>query len=416
MENGKIKFYKPEEYWGMIEVQSQTKNVYFNLQSVKEEFKTLVELALFKDEPITFDMVDSTRKKGEKEARNINLDFSQRKVGYIREYDKERGHGKIEDVQTKQKIFFHFSAFRKDEWYKDKFQSIEVDEPVVFSVGSNDKGKVATDIVKIDKRMFIEKFAFFRDLNKSLTELKELAEPENWDYIRNPKKGIPVLRSYVNQTCKRIIFQKKTVKSKSSKDGKEYCTLNTGLVTPQQDEIFAYFVKNPHFKNIETWGFQQPEWDFLEFGTDQSVYHRYTESIPETATYFSEAEITDLILDTRIRIVPDRDHLIKRKNRVDSDKLKNLDDDSFIDEIKEAIELAKKRIKRNYKTAIPHFYDNKIQFLIPLCMKAKKSEAIAALVVNKNENIYEAHTILSLDQAYNNARLLAKPDREWLNP
>ena len=34
----------------------------------------------------------------------------------------------------------------------------------------------------------------------------------------------------------------------------------------------------------------------------------------------------------------------------------------------------------------------------------------------KDENIYEAHTILTLDQAYNNARLLAKPDREWLNP
>lgn len=78
--------------------------------------------------------------------------------------------------------------------------------------------------------------------------------------------------------------------------------------------------------------------------------------------------------------------------------------------------MAIKRIKRNYKTAIPHFYDGKIQFLLPLCFRANKSEALGALVVNKNENIYEAHTILSLDQAYNNARLLAKPDREWLNP
>ena len=87
-----------------------------------------------------------------------------------------------------------------------------------------------------------------------------------------------------------------------------------------------------------------------------------------------------------------------------------------IEEIKDAIELAKKRIKRNYKTAIPHFYDNRIQFLLPLCFRSNKAEAVAALVVNKNENIHEAHTILSLDQAYNNARLLAKPDREWLNP
>ena len=88
----------------------------------------------------------------------------------------------------------------------------------------------------------------------------------------------------------------------------------------------------------------------------------------------------------------------------------------ILQEIKDSIELAVKRIKRNYKTAIPHFYDGKIQFLLPLCFRANKAEALGALVVNKNENIYEAHTILSLDQAYNNARLLAKPDREWLNP
>lgn len=38
------------------------------------------------------------------------------------------------------------------------------------------------------------------------------------------------------------------------------------------------------------------------------------------------------------------------------------------------------------------------------------------MVINKTEQIYEVATILTLDQAYNNARLLAKPDREWLNP
>lgn len=52
---------------------------------------------------------------------------------------------------------------------------------------------------------------------------------------------------------------------------------------------------------------------------------------------------------------------------------------------------------------------------MPLCL-VSKSEADLALVVNKEEYVYKAHTVLTLDQAYNNARLLAKPDREWLNP
>ena len=96
-------------------------------------------------------------------------------------------------------------------------------------------------------------------------------------------------------------------------------------------------------------------------------------------------------------------------------KIQNLDDNLFIDEVQRALDLAVKRARRNYKTAIPHFYDNKIQFLLPLCI-TNKIEADVALVVNRDENSYVAHTVLTLDQAFNNARLLAKPDREWLTP
>jgi hypothetical protein len=243
-----------------------------------------------------------------------------------------------------------------------------------------------------------------------------LAEVENWDYLKKPTKGVPVLFSYLNQTCLRLVKQEKVIRGKSSKDKTEYAYFNTCLVTPQQDEIFAYFIKNPNYSKLTGWGIQVAEWNFIEFNTEQSVYRRYFVEVPEIATYFSEAEVADLIFDTRVPIIPDKEHLLKRKNRIESERIRNLDDEAFIEEIKDAIELAKKRIKRNYKTAIPHFYDNRIQFLLPLCFRSNKAEAVAALVVNKNENIHEAHTILSLDQAYNNARLLAKPDREWLNP
>jgi hypothetical protein len=35
---------------------------------------------------------------------------------------------------------------------------------------------------------------------------------------------------------------------------------------------------------------------------------------------------------------------------------------------------------------------------------------------NKEKTAYLSSTVLTLDQAYNNARLLARPDREWLEP
>ena len=412
--NATIKFFKPQENWGKLNVEGQSKDLYFNVNNVTGELLFLINHNKFQDEPVIFELGDSERRQGEKEAKNIRLDLTRRKVGHVFSYDQERGIGNLEEYHSKQKVFFHHSGILRDR--VDKFERIEVGEPVVFSLGNNDKGVCAIEISKIDKRYFIEEFANFQDLRQSLGSLKQLAEAENWDYLGNPTKGTPVLFSYFNQTCQRVVNQNKVAKGKSSKDGKEYAYFNTCLVTPQQDEIFAYYIKNAGFTVLKEWGIQEPEWMFLEFNTEQSVYRRYFTEVPEIATYFSEAEVADLIFDTRTPIIPDRDHLLKRKLRIESERIRNLDDDAFIEEIKDAIELAKRRIKRNYKTAIPHFYDNRIQFLLPLCFRSNKALAVAALVVNKNENIHEAHTILSLDQAYNNARLLAKPDREWLNP
>lgn len=412
--NGFVKFFKPQEFWGKIDVEGQAKDIYFNYTNVEGDLRTLLEYNKYKDEPILFEITDSNRIKGEKEAKNIRLDSTKRMVGSIFSYDQERGIGTIENYYSKEKLFFHHSATRKEN--SDKFERIEIKEPVVFSEGTNDRGKCAIEIVKIDSRYFTEEFAVYGNLKQSLLDLKQLAETENWDYLKKPTRGVPVLFSYFNQTCKRIVSQNKIVRGKSSRDGKEYAYFNTGLVTPQQDEIFAYFLKNGHYAPLNGWGVIIPEWSFLEFNTEQSIYRRYFVEIPEISTYFSDAQVADLIFDTRVPIIPDRDHLLKRKGRFESERIRNLDDEAFIEEVKDAIELAKKRIKRNYKTAIPHFYDGRIQFLLPLCFRGNKAEAVAALVVNKNENIHEAHTILSLDQAYNNARLLAKPDREWLNP
>lgn len=410
---GKIKFYKANEFWGKIDAEGLRKHIYFNAKDVMPELRVLLENNYFNDEYVDFEKTNSIRREGEEKAIKVNIDFTKRKIGNIKTFDTEKGFGFIENYHSKEPIFFHYSGIRNS---NAKFIKIENLEPVVYSEGENENGKIATDIVKLEFRNHLQRFAEFNDSKQAFIDLKNLAESENWDYLKKPTKTNPVLRSYLNQTIRRIQDQNKLIEGKSSKDGKEYAYFNSGLVTSQQDEIFAYFIKSHNYKELDGWGLQKPKWHFIEFNTNQSNYRRYFSSEPEIATYFSEAEITDLILDTRIPIIPDTEHLVKRKIRIESERIKNLDNEGFIEEIKDSIELAIKRIKRNYKTAIPHFYDNRIQFLLPLCFRANKAEALGALVVNKTENIYEAHTILSLDQAYNNARLLAKPDREWLNP
>ena len=83
--------------------------------------------------------------------------------------------------------------------------------------------------------------------------------------------------------------------------------------------------------------------------------------------------------------------------------------------LKGAIDNAKQRVRRNYKAAIPQYYRGRVQLLMPLCL-SRPDVADLALVVDNHGAFYRAATCLTLDMAYNNARQLARPDRDWLQP
>jgi hypothetical protein len=69
-----------------------------------------------------------------------------------------------------------------------------------------------------------------------------LAETKNkyWDYIQRPTNGVPVLFGYLNQTFSCIQLQDKVIYAKSRDGKEEFANFNTGLVTKEQDEIYAY--------------------------------------------------------------------------------------------------------------------------------------------------------------------------------
>lgn len=77
--------------------------------------------------------------------------------------------------------------------------------------------------------------------------------------------------------------------------------------------------------------------------------------------------------------------------------------------------MTQQRVYRNYKTAIPQFHRGEIQLLLPLCLE-RPDRADLALVVSRVGDCYRGDTVLTLQMAYNNARLLTRPDREWLTP
>ena len=87
---------------------------------------------------------------------------------------------------------------------------------------------------------------------------------------------------------------------------------------------------------------------------------------------------------------------------------------NILNNLNGSIETMKKRVSANYKLAIPQYFDGKIQLLLPLCLQSDDIPDLA-LVVTKVGNVYQGHTCLTLDMAYNNARLIAKPKSNWLS-
>jgi len=80
------------------------------------------------------------------------------------------------------------------------------------------------------------------------------------------------------------------------------------------------------------------------------------------------------------------------------------------------------RVRRNYKTAIPLFYRDgrsgvgKMQLLLPVALLSRDRVELALAVDRLDSGVYLGKTVLTLDWAYNNARLLTRPDSDWLRP
>jgi hypothetical protein len=84
-----------------------------------------------------------------------------------------------------------------------------------------------------------------------------------------------------------------------------------------------------------------------------------------------------------------------------------------------AIENLIPKIRRNYKVAIPVYYveEKRMQLLLPFVSASDASDVSCFLVERHDEDkTYRLKTIFDLDQAYFSARLITRPDRDWLNP
>lgn len=249
-------------------------------------------------------------------------------------------------------------------------------------------------------------FCYLPDYAQKIEYLVALARQERWDYL-NDKQDVPhqILVNYINHTFMRLNDLNTAFPDSGYiyEDSGVFC-FDTGLFTKNFEPIYALLTPNePGYS---------ANWMLKGFYKKSSYELRKIAKLPLRASYFDNFE--DLIYDTRIDLRINIDHILEdERNRLRIPELyRNLPNLPMLF-LGSAIEYAKIRIKENYKAAVPQYFNGKIQFLIPISL-GDPSVVDLSLAVGKDGGIYTGRTCLTLDMAYNNARLIAKPESDWL--
>lgn len=244
--------------------------------------------------------------------------------------------------------------------------------------------------------------------NKKFELLAKMAQPEIWTYKKiKDKDPYRILRNYFFFTYNRLSEENKIL---TSEDG-EYRCMNTGLLTIYDQEIIALFKKSS-----KEGGFP---WYLVGFfrETDKEFTTHFSQ-IPELASYFDN--VKDLIYDSSLELSLKKEHIID--DNIDRFMDAGLVDKRLISVLLDAAKATlEKKLKRNFKLALPFYYHNtdtdesKIQLLAPLYFPGAPVKP--ALVINKVKSdaneYYEGITILPVEWAYMNSRLIVRPDEEW---
>lgn len=297
--------------------------------------------------------------------------------------------------------------------------------------------------------MQLENFAFLGSWSSFLSDLAEKAIDEEWDFAGNSGRNYQILIQYIKYTFVRLQNEGKICISSDN----QFAAFNTGLVDKHYDDIYACFVPNEPENDTK--------WKFTGFCTAASgglgkMIVNYFSPLPQPPRYFTKKE--DLLFDHEKELHPDFEHIIidnisrfpvkwlyeqfydstdarnlaetimNTENRAEKkaayDELKAILADNtrlFLrikDRLRVSIDLAIKRVRWNYKTAIPSYFPKRdsLSLMLPLCLVDEEKADIALVVEQTLSGNYQGQTILTIPQAYIDARLMCRLTSDWLNP
>lgn len=277
-----------------------------------------------------------------------------------------------------------------------------------------------------DREQFFVGRLLFETLDSCNTFLSKLVEDktiieEPWEYKNrtDPSFKFPILKSYLQFELERLFYEHEDLHFRDKivyNQDRTKIIFNTNLIDKfGHDLIIAGDIKNIGGKEyVANLDMRPGKLSLKKMGFDNFE--------PLPPQFFKDVNEIVFHCDWAIDCnVANYEHIIvKRIDRFPA-KYQTLSTDDLGLKLDNAIDFAKRVAQRNYKFIIPMYYPSakRIQLLMPMyleCSYTAHPDFALILTPHSDEHIYTPETILGLDEVYQDARLVAKPEESWLNP
>ena len=270
--------------------------------------------------------------------------------------------------------------------------------------------------LRIGEIVFANKNAY----EKFLEDIASNAVAEPWSFSNRPSAcKYPILKSYLENIFGKLRKETQagaTNKIVQSADG-HYILFNTNLPDTFGRDILIMAEVRKKVNGEEY--FENPSM-FTKGVSEMRRLGFSVENTPQPATFFED--VNEVIFQSSWTIDSSFEHLdhIIQDNRSRFPKeYQEKDPIRVAGDLEQGINMAVRMAKRNFKYIAPMYRPQKdcIQMLMPIYLNGSYREAPDfALVLTPDNGIYIPETILPIDGAYQNARLIAMPDEAWLRP
>ena len=217
--------------------------------------------------------------------------------------------------------------------------------------------------------------------------LVDLADPEDWGLNNR------ILKNYLSFSFSRAVFL-------TERDAEQKSPSNLPLV------IYGLFEPNTKPDARQHWFLK----GFFKESDPVLVAFEY---LP-CRVHFAE-DPSELVFDYRLPIRSNIDHILGDEENLTRIPTSLMGEDNSLllrRAFEGAVAEAARRAAANYTLAVPQFYGGRIQLLLPLCLTSDKPEL--ALTIQREDGFYAARTCLTIEMAYNNARLICRPETSWI--